>query len=144
MDEKDHIGIDDLFPFYIRNFTIFKNSHHVLDEEPLIHEYFAKYEFYDDQIQWDNFEFKDSNSTPLIQISDIVTGLIGKLFDYINNLSDEDVLSIKSSLNTQQQKSFSLLVTLLIKSELHSSALAHSTQSLIDYERFYAVLKEFK
>lgn len=144
MDEEDHILIDNLFPFYIRNFTIFKNSHHILDEEPLIQKYFEKYEFYDDQTQWNNFEFKDSISTPLIQVSDIITGLLGKLFDYINNLPNDEVHSIKSSLNVQQQKNFSLLVTLLIKSELHSAALAHSTQSLIDYEKFYAVLEEFR
>lgn len=144
MDEKDHVLIDNLFPFYIRNFTIFNNSHHILDEEPLIQEQFDQYEFYDNQSRWENFEFKDSSSTPLIQISDIITGLMGKLFDYINNLSDDDVHSIKSSLNQQQEKNFHLLVSLLIKSELHSSALAHSTQSLIDYEKFYTVLEEFR
>jgi hypothetical protein len=144
MDEEDHILIDNLFPFYIRNFTIFKNSHHILDEEPLIQEYFEKYKFYDDQTQWNNFQFKDSISTPLIQVSDIVTGLLGKLFDYINNLPNDEINSIKNLLNAQQQTNFSLLVALLIRSELHSSAFAHSTQGLLDYERFYAVLEKFR
>lgn len=41
MDEKSHILIDDLFIFYKRPFSIFKNSYHIFDEENSIEDIFG-------------------------------------------------------------------------------------------------------
>ena len=82
MDEESHVLIDDLSIFYKRPFSIFKNSKHIFDEESSIQDIFNKWSFFDSGKEWENFEFQNSETNDLIQVSDIIIGLLGKLFEY--------------------------------------------------------------
>jgi hypothetical protein len=144
MDEKNHILIDDLFIFYKRPFGIFKNSYHIFDEESSIEDIFERWEFLDDKKKWENFEFQNSTTNDLIQISDVIIGLIGKLFIYINDTNFNELTKLKENLSLIQVKNFTTLAKLFEKSDNQSTALIHSIQSLIERDKLVLLLTTFK
>ena len=143
MDEKSHILIDDLFIFYKRPFGIFKNSKHIFDEESSIEDIFNKWEFYDNEQKWQNFQFQNSKTNDLIQVSDIIIGLLGKLFEYINNIDINELNYIKDNLENQQINNLTKIVKLINKTDKQSIAFIHSIQSLIDRDKFVLLLTKF-
>ena len=143
MDEKDYILIEDLFNFYLRPLKIFKNSFHIFDEENTIQNIFNKFELYDKDKKLDLYKFSDSKDKYFIQISDVIIGLIGKLFEYINNLKFKDINNIKDCLNERQKNNFSMIATLILKSEKENMAFIHSIQSLVDREKLFMILQKF-
>lgn len=143
MDEEDYILIDHFGYFYLRTLGIFKNSLHIFDEESDIQKFFSKYDLYDGTNKWENLEFKDSKSDSFIQLSDVIVGLLGKFFDYINNCDFESIMKIKDNLNSTQQKNFSTLAKLLLRSDNQSLAFVQSIQGLIDKEKFSLILRQF-
>jgi hypothetical protein len=144
MDEKSHILIDDLFIFYKRPFGIFKNSHHIFDEESSIEDIFERWEFIENEEKWENFEFQNSKNNDLIQISDVIIGLVGKLFTYINDTDFNELTNIKENLSIRQVKNFTTLAKLFEKSDNQSTALIHSIQSLIERDKLVLLLTTFK
>lgn len=144
MDGKSHILIDDLFIFYKRPFGIFKNSHHIFDEENSIEDIFERWEFIEDEKIWENFEFQNSKNNVLIQISDVIIGLVGKLFTYINDTDFNELTNIKENLSTRQVKNITTLAKLFEKSDNQSTALIHSIQSLIERDKLVLLLTIFK
>lgn len=144
MDEKSHILIDDLFIFYKRPFGIFKNSYHIFDEESSIEDIFERWEFIENEKKWGNFEFQNSKNNDLIQISDVIIGLVGKLFTYINDTDFNELTNIKENLSTRQTKNFTTLAKLFEKSDNQSTALIHSIQSLIERDKLVLLLRIFK
>lgn len=144
MNEKSHILIDDLFIFYKRPFGIFKNSHHIFDEESSIENIFERWEFIENEEKWENFEFQNSKNNDLIQISDVIIGLVGKLFTYINDTDFNELTNIKENLSIRQVKNFTTLAKLFEKSDNQSTALIHSIQSLIERDKLVLLLTTFK
>jgi hypothetical protein len=143
MDEKTHILIDGLGEFYLRPLGLFKNSIHIFDEENTIEEFMNKFDLYDEDNILINFEFKNSKDSLLIQFSDVITGLMGKFFDYINNLTFEEIDTLQDILNEKQKKNIATIADLLLKSDKQSTALTHSIQGLIDRDKFSMVLQKF-
>jgi len=143
VDEKSHILIDDLFIFYKRPFGIFKNSHHIFDEESDIEDIFDKWEFFDDTEKWEKFEFQNSKTNNLIQVSDVIIGLIGKLFIYINDTDFNELNQLKNNLNKQQLDNLTKVVKLIGKSDKQSTAFIHSIQGMIERDKLVLLLTSF-
>lgn len=89
-------------------------SYHCFDEEYYIQEEFKNYEFSYKNKKWENLEFKNSIDDELIQISDVIVGLIGKLNEFQNTYKTFD--RIIKGMEFQQIKNFTLLIGLLSKS----------------------------
>jgi len=143
MDEQDHVLIDGFFHFYLKPLGLFKNSQHIFDEEYDVEKEFDKYELYDEENLWNNFEFRNSKDDDIIQFSDVIVGLLGKMYDYINNLDYSELDNIRSNLYEIQTKNFSTLSRLLHRSEIESGAFAHTVQGLAEREKFYTILEQF-
>jgi hypothetical protein len=140
MDETNHILINNLALFYKRPFGIFKNSKHIFDEESSIQDIFNKWSFFDGKEEWKKYEFQNSKENDLIQISDITIGLLGKLFEYLNDISFKELNTIKSSLNTQQLTNLKKLVRLIHEADNQNTALIHSIHSLIERDKMVLLL----
>jgi len=140
MDEESHVLIDDLSIFYKRPFSIFKNSKHIFDEESSIQDIFNKWSFFDSGKEWENFEFQNSETNDLIQVSDIIIGLLGKLFEYLNDVSFDELNKINSVLETQQLNNFDKILRLIDKSDSQSTAFIHSIHSLIERDKLVLLL----
>ncbi|NOR54572.1 MAG: hypothetical protein GQ531_00020 [Sulfurovum sp.] len=140
MDEESHVLIDDLSIFYKRPFGIFKNSKHIFDEESSIQDVFNKWSFFESGKEWENFEFQNSETNDLIQVSDIIIGLLGKLFEYLNDVSFDELNKINSILEAQQINNFDKILILIDKSDSQSTAFIHSIHSLIERDKLVLLL----
>ena len=110
-----NLKIEDSFShFYLTNLALFPMSYHCFDEEYYIQEEFKNYEFSYKNKKWENLEFKNSINDELIQISDVIVGLIGKLNEFQNTYKTFD--RIIKGMQFQQIKNFTLLIGLLSKS----------------------------
>ena len=116
MHNDDDILIDSFFNFYIQRVYLFTNSLHIFDTETTVEKKIEKWIFMDSGETISNYEFKDSKSDRAIQISDVLAGLLGKYFSFIEKTDFDELKSIKSSLKTQQTSNLNLLCQLIEKS----------------------------
>jgi len=108
---------------------MFINSEHIFDKEdsiePLIEELNITY----DNFKIENYSFIDSRDNLLIQLSDIIVGLIGKFYNYINDNTLEKLRVNIKSLNGTQKDNLKLFNKLLYDSEIKNKAYIHLTIS---------------
>ena len=125
-NEKQHMIIDSFFPFYIRSLEIFRNDKHIFDQEPFIEEAFERNKLYIIQQKINNYEFINSKQSELIQISDLLAGILGKYFSFLNGLADDKVYETINSLTPIQKKNLILIKQLIEKSEQKNPYFLHS------------------
>ena len=129
MDEQDHILIENFSQFYLRPIYMFKNSNHIFDNEVAISEILSNYKIIIDTKKVKNYSFVDSQSNLFVQASDIFVGLMGKLFNYINNSSTEKIVSDFDFLSEKQLNNIDALMDLIDKSNNKNIAFLHSIDS---------------
>lgn len=115
-DEDELIMIKQLNGLYAQNLYMFINSEHIFDNESDIQNSFAKVKMVYGGKAICNYSFVDSKSSLLVQASDVIIGVIGKLFSFIR-LTDTSLLdSVISDMTKTQLKNLDLLLTLYNKS----------------------------
>jgi len=139
MDEKDNVLIDNLFKFYLRPIYTFVNSKHIFDEEVKIKELFEQYKFtYKNQNIY--FKFLKSDENDLIQFSDVIIGLIGKMYEYINKNNYIQIIKDLNYLNNKQLKNIQILKKLINKSDDKCKGFIHTIESLSEKNKFIFLL----
>lgn len=129
MDEENHILLKDFSQFYLRPIYLFKNSVHIFDNEVSISETLAEYKILDGDEEIKNYSFVDSQSSLLIQCSDIFVGLIGKLANYINTSSRNMIINDLNSISKKQQNNIDLIIDLIDKSHNKNIGFLQTTDS---------------
>jgi hypothetical protein len=115
-DETKHVLMQDYSPFYIQTLRMFKNSMHYFDREDHIEKILKQYIFIDEKKQMNHYKFIDSKSNKFIQLSDVMMGLLGKLYAFIRQNSEEDIKHIISSLGELEKENLNLLNEITWKS----------------------------
>jgi hypothetical protein len=133
-DETPNVLIDGFAPFYVQRLCLFKNSHHILDVEEVVREHLERTPFTDGDHELRHFRFAVSHDETGIQVSDVVTGLLGKLFSFICATDDAELVTVRRALGRQQRRNLDLLNTLLDRSIEENKAFAHFVLSLRDQE----------
>jgi len=131
-NEKDHTLIDNFFHFYQDRITTFINSNHTFDHELKIEEKFNEIEFLDGKNILSNYTFLDSPNEVKIQVSDVICGIIGKLYEFVNNIDIDNLFNSLENFNTLQKENIVSLFQLIQKSENKNPAFIHIFQSLDD------------
>lgn len=135
-DNEEKTIVDNFYASRQERCIIFSESEHIFDEEPTEEELMKKNPLTKDgKTVFINYTFEDSKSHRLIQVSDIVVSLIGKLFDYIENNFIEKIENDIKNLNDIQKENFKFLITLINKSLEEDSFFAVSINSM-DFNRF--------
>jgi hypothetical protein len=129
MGGDDFVLIDDFSHFYMRPIYIFKNSKHIFDSEESIAELLSTYKIMDGSQQIENFLFVDSKSSQLVQLSDVLVGLVGKLVGYLNKTDRDEIRSDFSSLNDIQAQNVDLFLALIDRSHDKNMGFLHATDS---------------
>lgn len=129
MGGDDFVLIDNFSHFYMRPIYIFKNSKHIFDNEESIVELLSAYKIMDGSQQIENFSFVDSKSNQLVQLSDVLVGLVGKLSSYLNTNSRDEIRSDFSSLNQIQAQNIDLLLALIDRSRDKNMGFLHAVDS---------------
>ena len=116
-NEREHVLIDNFSSFYFRTLYIFKNSRHIFDMEKNVERELNLLRKRGDGRHVNNYFFVDSMEEPAIQLSDVVSGLLGKLFTFIRNSEFDSLSIIKKNLNYFGSENRDLLTTLIDKSD---------------------------
>jgi len=136
--EKPKVLIGQFSTFCIKRFSMFKNSLHIADMEPHIRDLIEPLTFLDDGRPIRNFSFVTSHDEVGVQISDVVVGLLGKLFSFLNETPGEELEALIEDLTPVQHHNLGLLNGLLDRSLAENEALAHFVVSAED--RFRAAI----
>lgn len=129
MDEDDYILLKDLSQFYLRPIYTFKNSIHIFDNEELISETLNNYKILDRGSEIKNYSFADSKTSQLIQLSDVFVGLWGKLTNYLNTSTQEQISKDLALMSSLQKTNIELLFDIEDKSINKNIGFLHSIDS---------------
>ena len=95
-----------------------------------------------------NYEFVNSKDNTMIQISDLVAGLLGKMFTFINSIPDKDIRKTVIKLNDVQIRNCLDFNGLREKSDLRNKGFLHSLTAFGILEKlnhlFHVVENEYK
>jgi ribosomal small subunit protein bTHX len=115
-EEDEYIMIKQLNELYAQNVALFINSEHIFDNETDIQDNFAKVRMTCQNKDINNFSFTDSQSSILVQASDVIIGVIGKLFSFIRSVDIMSLDEVISDMSDIQKNNLDLLLTLYNKS----------------------------
>lgn len=126
VDNDDDILIENFKDQYLRPIYMYPNSIHIFDEEYVVQEEleFVKVKYQDKFV---NYKFVKSTDLIQIQLSDVVCGLLGSYFNYLEDHSIRELLEQKKKLNVRQLETLDLLKNLILKSEKISNGFCHRT-----------------
>lgn len=143
MDEQNYELIKNFTHFYTRTIYLFLNSEHIFDKEESIEPLIEKLDLTYENNKIKNYCFVDSKDNQLIQLSDIIIGLIGKFYNFINENSIDEIIKQLGKINENQQNTLKLFFQILMESEMRNKAYIHLTISndelqKMDYIKNYA------
>lgn len=116
-DNEPFMLIQEYYLFYTERCAIFSKSHHIFDEELTVQKQMSDLELYENDIQFNNWQFVKSHENIYVQVSDLIAGLLRKLFMFLDENSLTDIVFIAAKLNDAQVKNFTLLWMLIGKSD---------------------------
>ncbi len=116
-DNEPFMLIQEYYIFYTERCEIFSKSHHIFDEELTVQKQMFDLELYENGIQLNNWQFVKSHENIYVQVSDLIAGLLRKLFMFLDENSLTDIVAIAMRLNDAQVKNFTSLWMLISKSD---------------------------
>lgn len=140
-NNKDYIMQENYVEFYIDPIRTFRNSEHIFDEELEVQKKLERYRFVRQGVEVNTFKFINSKSDVLIQISDVIVGIIGKLLTYINNSELNTIRQDTETLNERQIENISLLYKLRIEAEKRNKGFLHSITAQCEIDKLNKFLK---
>ena len=116
-DNEPFILIQEYYLLYLERCEIFSKSNHIFDEELEVQKKISEFQLYEGEKLLNHWQFVKSHENIYVQISDMVAGLLRRLFMFLDTNSIEKMFSISSSLNDKQITNFKVLWDLLSKSD---------------------------
>jgi hypothetical protein len=135
--------IDEFALFYQQPIELFTKSQHIFDEEKQVMDFFEKFIFMDRKAILNNFIFVKSDEYELIQVSDIIVGLLGKFMTYIDQLKLNQINFLKINLDSMQKENIGKFLYLLKQSIIESNAFFHYITSISHINKIGLLLNEF-
>ena len=138
-DEDECVLIKQLNEFYSQNAVLFINSKHIFDNESDVQNNFSKVKMLYQDREISNYLFSDSKSNILIQASDVIIGVFGKLFSFIKSIDILSLDDVISKMNDTQIKNLDLLLTLYNKSLDRNPSFINSIESDSELKKLNAL-----
>lgn len=140
VDENDYVLVESFVFNYLDLITLYNDSSHTLDIETSIIEDMKNIKLYHGNDEIQNYIFVDSKTDIFVQLSDVISGLIGKLKTYLNKKTNEEIFSDFSSLKRIQYENLVLLSTLLKKSETESGVFIQNIDAKMEISKMNFVM----
>lgn len=112
MSEPD-VLIDNLSFFYYNAIEHFNDSIHIFDKEYKVEGNLVSCGYQEKY----NFQFVDSISYIEVQLSDVISGVLSKYFEFLSNNRLDYISHTKEHLNEQQRSNLLTLKSLFVKSD---------------------------
>lgn len=122
--------IREYYLLYLERCELFSNSHHIFDEEPTVEKNLSEIELYEGGILLQNWSFEKSHENILIQVSDLIAGLLRKLFIFLDERHLDEIITIALDLNDTQVSNFTTIFELISKSDEKSSLFIKNANSI--------------
>lgn len=129
-DNEPFMLIQEYYLFYLERCELFSNSHHIFDEEPTVEKELLEIELCEDGAVFQNWSFVKSNDNILIQVSDLVAGLLRKLFTFLDESALDEIITIALKLNEIQVKNFTIIFELISRSDKKSPLFIKNANSI--------------
>lgn len=117
--------INDFSIHFLHCVCTFKNASHIFDREKYVERVLDRVELRDGERRLD-YKFADSKSEIGIQLSDIVTGFIGRHFSYLQSKSLPLLRERKANFSEMQLKNLHLIRDIISRSDIYSNGLFHA------------------
>jgi len=143
---NDYIMQENYAEFYLDPILKYQKSKHIFDEETTVQN-IVKEQIAQGENVRDNFEFVKSEADIFVQLSDVVAGILGKMFKYINYTSVNQQLKDAESLSKLQEDNILLIYKLRMDAEVENRGFLHSIAPLAEIEnlnRFFEMVKSRK
>ena len=114
--------------FYVTRMVMFPNSLHIFDEEEVIQDYFSTSGLVPQSFSL-KYKFSNSHSEKGIQISDILMGLFGKMFTYLRQTEQAEIIKSRSSMGEVELSNLGYILMLMDKSEIECKAFLNHVAS---------------
>ncbi|HEY8272863.1 MAG TPA: hypothetical protein VIG33_18360 [Pseudobdellovibrionaceae bacterium] len=135
--------MDKFGAFYRHRLVLFKNSVHVLDEELEV-KAFLENDIILSVFPEIDFKFVKSDDDSRVQISDLIIGLLGKLFTDLGRFSLEEIVKQAAAISAQGKTNLVTLDKIISRSESLTQAFHHHVCSGYKRNKFEKLLLEFK
>lgn len=101
---------------YLSRISIFSESENVFDEEPTVQNHLSSINLHDNDKILKNYHFIKSTKSKFVQISDMLVGLLGRLFIFLDDHNKDEIVEIANTINEKQIGNFSTIFNLIIRS----------------------------
>lgn len=129
-DNEPFLLVKEYYIFYLERCAIFSKSTHIFDEEQTVMKQFADIQLVENAVPLSNWQFVESHKNILVQVSDLVAGLLRKLFMFLDSNSINQIHSMALQLDEKQRDNFTTLWYLLTKSDNKTKLLIKNTNTL--------------
>lgn len=140
IDNENLMLMDGYESLYIEPIYMFPNSEHIFDEETEIMKKICSTPIILGGNELRNYSFVKSTENRMVQLSDVIIGIIGKLMLYANVSTLPEIKKEMASLSPQQEKNISLLNNLINASSDHCLAFVHYTANFFEMEKVTSIL----
>jgi hypothetical protein len=117
--------ISDFSLQFLHRVCVFKNSTHIFDRETYVESILQNTALHSDSGRLD-YQFADSKSEVCIQLSDVITGLLGKHFTYIQDHTLNELMKRKAAFSVMQLRNLALLKKHIDRSDAVSDGFCHT------------------
>lgn len=136
---QTHIWVDDFVQFYRQIIWMYPNKTLIFDEEKQVQSILEQENLEIGGKKLTQYKFVDSQSYPLIQVSDLVVSILRKYFVFLDR-SENDVQKDISSFSEVQKTNFKLLNHILKKSVESNPMFVDFTGSIYTYNKYVKYL----
>lgn len=136
-----HLLIESFGVFYLTRIAVFKYSSHILDMEDSIRDEMEAMIPSSDGEAVKHYRFADSKHEPGIQVSDIVVGIIGKMYSYFAQTPRVDIAEARLLLSGTSLKNVELLRDLIDASHAENIAFLNHVSSADDIDKMNLFLR---
>jgi hypothetical protein len=115
VDNEPDTLIGSFHGVFLSRLATFKNAQHVFDEEPHIEQELRRFQLMDGSREL-TYRFANSKLEPGIEVSDVLCGLLGKHFSFLEKNTIDQLEVVKAGFGAKQLSNLNLLAKLIDKS----------------------------
>ena len=122
-DNEPNMLIKEYYLFYLERCEIFSKSIHIFDEEKAVENKLSNIQLYEHGKMLNHYKFVESHENIFVQISDMIAGLLRRLFMFLDEKSIGEIKSLAEKFNENQINNFNILWRLISRSDEKSPLL---------------------
>lgn len=122
-DNEPNMLIKEYYLFYLERCEIFSKSLHIFDEEKAVEKNLSNIQLYEHGKILNHYKFVKFHENIFVQISDMIAGLLRRLFIFLDEKSIGEIKSLAEKLNENQINNFNILWRLISRSDEKSPLL---------------------